>query len=1156
MKKKYNIFLLAIIILMLISAFFSYASVPDDDGDQVPNCVTNNPNEICDKCPNTPQGQPVDKQFGCSCEQKTASNCPGLQCCSADNNPCTDDCSISDGKAVCNYADNNNVCNGGRCSNGKCIQFNNNAASAAVSGEVRVNGIVIGVGLDPPPVDVEGARNLLFGEKYSAKDFYRENSFGKISITGDVKSVPSLAPTPETVDCDHHIEEIIKYVISSADHSSVKFEDNQYIVVFYPHICADSELRGMVALGKTDIYTREGMKHVYVAFIFVNSWKVVAHELGHNFGLGHSIGEQEDINNGNCKSCCYGDYYTVMGSPQNPGHINALHKEAAGWLTDTKSVTYGDYELKSLESDSGTRLLNVKSSGGSDLYSLSLRQRIGYDKDLYNGAFAGVSMHKLIDTTCGPSTKLLNHDQINGVLLQVDRPFTDTQNNIRITVKSTDSGGASASISIEPADAPPSSGSLTISPNSVSLIAGHSSQSAISGGTPPYSIQTPPNGNVAQAALDVNVVNIRANSEGSTLVTIQDSSSPVKTASVAISVTNPIPPSGQPSLTVVFPNGGERLETGSQQNIRWSSALLPASAMININLLGASGSSTIITNTPNDDIQQFTAPSNSGSYKIELTSILNDGQTVSDQSDSTFEVIPATNQNNQPQITSCSPASASITVGGIATLNYEVSDPDGDALTLEVNWGDGVSGAGGPSSATHVYQSIGTKSITLTARDSKGASANSPCGSINVDQRVNRPPTISACTAPNTQVRVGENAMIQYTISDPDDDNLDIKVNWGDGTITSGGLSSSSHVYSSSGSFNVKVTAEDGHGAKAENNECTTIRVTPLPGNNPPAISTCSVQPSGMIQAPISVNFAVTDPEGDQITSSISWGDGSTSQDASSSAQHTYSSAGTFDVILTATDSKGASSSRDCGRTIISSSRRPQLTITPVDFIIGRQVSIGVENGEPNSEIYFSMSDSNGHKPFDREPMGHTGNDGNFQKIILREDTLHWEPGSYNANVTISGAASNSVRLNVRETCINCITVSRVSYIGDCNQGSTITLKCISEGASQVKLWAGECRNPSTESNCLDTVSWWKGGILYSNEGLMTASGGNVYTKTIKITQTEGTAVAATCRAYTADGDASNWGDAYPLCIVGAGSGAAGEPERGEINKGNPPQEI
>ena len=123
MKNKFVVFLLAIIILMLISAFFSYASAPDDDGDKVPNCVTNNPNEICDKCPDPPQGQPVDKQFGCSCEQKTASNCAGLyagQCCSADNNPCTDDCSISDGKAVCNYADNTNICSGGACYNRVC----------------------------------------------------------------------------------------------------------------------------------------------------------------------------------------------------------------------------------------------------------------------------------------------------------------------------------------------------------------------------------------------------------------------------------------------------------------------------------------------------------------------------------------------------------------------------------------------------------------------------------------------------------------------------------------------------------------------------------------------------------------------------------------------------------------------------------------------------------------------------------------------------------------------------------------------------------------------------------------------------------------------------------------------------------------------------
>jgi len=50
------------------------------------------------------------------------------------------------------------------------------------------------------------------------------------------------------------------------------------------------------------------------------------------------------------------------------------------------------------------------------------------------------------------------------------------------------------------------------------------------------------------------------------------------------------------------------------------------------------------------------------------------------------------------------------------------SDPDGDRLTYEWNWGDGTTGAGNP--ASHTFQRAGSFGVSVTATDPSGASAS------------------------------------------------------------------------------------------------------------------------------------------------------------------------------------------------------------------------------------------------------------------------------------------------------------------------------------------------------------------------------------------------------------------------------------------------
>ncbi|MAG91043.1 hypothetical protein CMO83_00025 [Candidatus Woesearchaeota archaeon] len=269
--------------------------------------------------------------------------------------------------------------------------------------------------------------------------------------------------------------------------------------------------------------------------------------------------------------------------------------------------------------------------------------------------------------------------------------------------------------------------------------------------------------------------------------------------------------------------------------------------------------------------------------------------------------------NNPPVINSCSSPST-VNVGSTTTITYSVFDPDGDSVSISINWGDGSTTTGGSSSASHTYNSAGTFFVTITATDSKGAVTQRSCGSILVKSTPppNNPPVINSCSSPST-IGVGNTAVISYSVTDPDGNPVTIRIDWGDGTTTTGGSSSATHTYTSTGTFTVTITATDSKGAVTQGT-CGSILVTTItPPNNPPVITSCT-SPSTIIVGNIAtVNYVVSDPDGDAVTITINWGDGTTTNGGASGAQHIYTSTGTFPVTITATDSKGLITQRTCG---------------------------------------------------------------------------------------------------------------------------------------------------------------------------------------------------------------------------------------------------
>jgi PKD repeat protein len=74
-------------------------------------------------------------------------------------------------------------------------------------------------------------------------------------------------------------------------------------------------------------------------------------------------------------------------------------------------------------------------------------------------------------------------------------------------------------------------------------------------------------------------------------------------------------------------------------------------------------------------------------------------------------------------------------------------------------------------------------------------------------------------------------------------------------------------------------------------------------GNIAPAVTITSLTAATLVAT---LAWTGTDPDGDTpLTYSINWGDGNTTPNAVSPAQHTYAAAGTYTVVITVTDARG-----------------------------------------------------------------------------------------------------------------------------------------------------------------------------------------------------------------------------------------------------------
>jgi DNA/RNA endonuclease G (NUC1)/PKD repeat protein len=230
------------------------------------------------------------------------------------------------------------------------------------------------------------------------------------------------------------------------------------------------------------------------------------------------------------------------------------------------------------------------------------------------------------------------------------------------------------------------------------------------------------------------------------------------------------------------------------------------------------------------------------------------------------------------------------------------SDPDaGDALTYSWTFGDGGTATG--VNATHTYADNGNYSITLTATDSHGVTAETTL-----------PVTITN-VAPTAQLVVSgpvvEGSPIEFTLANATDAPGD------QATLTFAYACSASESWRTSttssfscpttddGTFTVraKVTDKD-DGSTEYSKEVSVANAAPVI-----AAFTTPTAPAS-VGAPVSATLTYTDlGSSDTHSATLAWGDGTTSTVPASAGQvagtHTYAAAGFYTISVTLRDDDG-----------------------------------------------------------------------------------------------------------------------------------------------------------------------------------------------------------------------------------------------------------
>jgi hypothetical protein len=441
------------------------------------------------------------------------------------------------------------------------------------------------------------------------------------------------------------------------------------------------------------------------------------------------------------------------------------------------------------------------------------------------------------------------------------------------------------------------------------------------------------------------------------------------------------------------------------------------------------------------------------------------------------------NYNNPPR----TPNAPSGNASGVPGINYSYLtlsiDPEGDQMLYSFDWGDGAVSnsslveSGITACANHAWTRGGTYQVKARATDSKGA-ISGWSGPLNVT--IDSPPGSPSIPSGPASGRPG--ILQTYTVSavDPDGDQIMYTFNWGDGStsaiglVDSGTAASANHTWKDAGTYQIIAMATDRQGRSSEWSEPLTIELN-NPPNNP---STPSGPSSSRPGIPCAYSISATDPDGDQISYTFDWGDGSTTvigpvdSGAIVGSNHTWAKGGRYQVRADATDSRGATSgsSEAWIVTINAPPNRPSISSEPASVYAWASNNFSASVIDPDEdpmECTFDWGDGNTSTTKfitsgNNTSASHSwSKEGTYQIKVIAVDSnrepSEWSPyltinvianNKPNAPISLFGASSGYVGIKLSYfTLADDPDNDRVNYTLDWGDGTFSTTNSVDSGS-------------------------------------------------------------------------------------------------------------
>jgi len=241
--------------------------------------------------------------------------------------------------------------------------------AGAVTGKQRV--LVVLATWGPQPFTQASVQQTVFG---GTNDFIGHSSFGQLTLDGDVTTWIRAFDGPPA-DCEQTVV-IASQARDAAQRSGQSFAGYDRVITVIPAI--PCRFRG--------VSFNEQVLIVGAPFP-----GLVAHELGHTYGLGHA--NRWSCAGGHCQSIEYGDQFDVMGG-RAAGQYNAYEKYSLGWLKNvTRVAENGTYTIDQLELPSALPQAVVVATAKSE-YWFDHREPVLEDAGLAGSPVAtGVFVH-------------------------------------------------------------------------------------------------------------------------------------------------------------------------------------------------------------------------------------------------------------------------------------------------------------------------------------------------------------------------------------------------------------------------------------------------------------------------------------------------------------------------------------------------------------------------------------------------------------------------------------------------------------------------------------------------------------------------------------------------------------------------------------------